>query len=533
METAIIYSRVSTQDQDFDRQVLELTRYAEYKRYRVIKVFGEKISRTVKGKNRKELGDLLEFVKKTKVNHILVWELSRLGSNMADILTMIETLAEAKINVYLDKEKIETLDAKGNKSNMTDLLISVYSFISKTEIETIKARSRSGIRANVARGGSGTGVVKAYGFKKVGKKLEIDGEEAAVVKQIFHKYLTGMGTVQIAKFLNNEGIPTRYNKIFADKEVKLKSGITRKGEDFTWKDGTVFGILTNTIYKGERNHKGEVFTVEPIIDPKTFDLVQIRLKEKFNKSDSQIVNLNPLKNLLVCGVCGRSYFMHKRSPNKRGEIKDNSYKCLSKRYNESCGSPSVNIDKLMRSLYITTSPLLLAHKWTNKEYQTTLNEQIKSIDEKLNENEKQIKTLNSQIDNLIKLNIEGKLNIGQFSKFKDDLDRKLERLQRIVDSLNQEKNKLLDFERSLKNKKDLSSINEDIFKAELRSVIKEIKISPAPKSFKTKNKEVAARISVAPVIDKMPKTNYILSNFSKTIYYLGDSNKVQEEIPLD
>ncbi|PZR39867.1 MAG: hypothetical protein DI538_05880 [Azospira oryzae] len=237
-KTAIIYSRVSTQDQDNQRQISELKEYAKFKNLKLLAVFEEKISGAVRGFNRVEFKKLLEFVDTNKPDNILVWELSRIGRSNRDIVNNIEDFIEKGVNIYMKKEGLNTLSETGQKDPTTGMLISVLGGLAEMERQTIKARSISGIRHNVSNGGAGTGVIKAYGYQSVNKMLVIDEEEAKVVKVIFEKYLTGMGCKQIASYLNSKEIKTKYNNLFeANKELKSKYGYKKKASDFVWKDG--------------------------------------------------------------------------------------------------------------------------------------------------------------------------------------------------------------------------------------------------------------------------------------------------------
>lgn len=480
---AIIYSRVSTLDQDNRRAIDELKDYAKYKKYHVVKVFEEKISGAIKAKERGEFAKVLDYISKNKVDHLLVWELSRLGRSMVDVINTIESLSEKKINVYCKKENIYTLDEKGNKQIMTNIIISVLSGFAEMERETIRARSKSGIRANVARGGIGTGGVKPYGYKPDNGMLVVDPDEAEVVKEIYTKYLNGLGTQQIANYLNNQGILTRYNKEYQGKELTTRFGLKKKAEDYVWRDATIYSILTNSIYYGERKHKGEIFKVDSIIEKSAFDRVQDMLSKRYNKSNSTVRFYNPLEGLLICGKCGRSYFLHKRSPKKdgkrAGQVLDNAYKCLSKRLSEKeygdkyCGSPSVNYDKLIDSIYIAVQNLINSDLIDK-------GDQMKSAIEKNIENKtierdnalQEISDLEKQSENLIRLNIKGKMNEKQFTKLNSELIDKLAILNSSVVALNIELDKL---EKRKEPKSDFDYTKESLG-AYLKEAVEYIKV---------------------------------------------------------
>ncbi|HYG03012.1 MAG TPA: recombinase family protein [Chryseosolibacter sp.] len=464
---AVIYSRVSTLDQDNARQIQELKEYAKYRKMNLVNVYEEKITGASKAAERTEFKKLLEYITANKVNTVLVWEVSRLGRSMLDVLNNIELLSNQGINIFFKKESMNTLDDTGKKSTMTNMLISILSGFAEMERETIRQRSISGIRQNVASGGSGTGIVKAYGFKKVGKKLEIDKEEAEVIKLIYKKYLEGLGTKMIANLLNDKNIPTRFNKLFANKSIPQKHGIQKKGSDYNWREGTVYTILTNSIYKGERKHKGEIFSVPAIIDADIFDAVQQRLTTHFNKKDNNRIYENILKDLLICGKCGRSYFMHKRADNS-----DNAYKCISKRYDEYCGNPSINIDKLNQSLFKASWYVARPSKENKHSLRAELeNKQIQASALK-----KEIDKLNNRLDTLLNMRLDNQLTAKQFSDKNSEIKSELEKKENQLLKINQD---LALISNAINQKQRLLPTNNytfDDFKANLKALYKSFKV---------------------------------------------------------
>ena len=73
----IIYARVSTSTQDYERQLDELRTYASRMGYEVVKEFSEKISGAKKVEEREALTDLLNFVQNNEVDKVLIYECSR------------------------------------------------------------------------------------------------------------------------------------------------------------------------------------------------------------------------------------------------------------------------------------------------------------------------------------------------------------------------------------------------------------------------------------------------------------------------
>lgn len=461
---AVIYSRVSTQDQDNQRQIQELRQYAKTRKLEVVKVFEEKVSGATKAKERKAFSELLDFIKEENIKCLLVWELSRLGRSISNVTSQIEELSNSGVNIIIKKEGLDTLDEKGNVSLLSKMMIGMLSAFAEFERDTTKKRSSSGLRMRVSVGGAGGGVVKPYGFKNENKLLVIDQEEAKVVQLIFNKYLEGLGTSAIASHLNKLKIPTRYNKAFSDKIVKTRYGYEKSGSKFNWQDGTIYSILKNSIYCGDRKYKGEIFKVPAIISKQTFDLVQARLKSNFNKPNSKKKYENILGGLLICPKCGKNYFMHKRADNS-----DNAYKCISKRYKEYCGNPSVNIDKLNKALYFVCQPLILndsVHSNTDNIKVSIENKELElaNINSDIKKQKNRLKKIQDEFfdDNLSKSEYQ-KLK----AKCQSEIESLTERVLRIsteIDGLNKLRN----------NKKN--TYTQEMFKTYLKDAVKTIKV---------------------------------------------------------
>jgi DNA invertase Pin-like site-specific DNA recombinase len=467
----IIYSRVSTEDQDNGRQINELKEYVKYKKYNLLAVFQEKVTGASKASERIEFSRMLDFISKNEVNHVLVWELSRLGRKMVDVVNTIEYFNDKKINIYSKKEGFNTLNDRGEKELMTTMLIGILSSFSELERETIKQRSKSGIRKNVMNGGSGTGVLKPYGFKKVGKKLVIDDKEEEIVKLIFTKYLEGLGTKQIANYLNEKNVPTRYNKLFSGKEIKLKH-YQKKGSDFTWVDGTIYSILKNPIYKGKRLHKGETFEIDNIIDEETFDKVQLILKSKFNRKDINRKYTNIFKEKIICGKCGKSYFLHKRFNNN-----DNAYKCLSRRYNHSCGNPSISIDKLNNAVYnMMVSQVLNTAKINREQELNKLLTRLSNINIEIESSVNALSKINKQEKNLIKLRISESISMDNFTTLQNNLVAEKNLHDKKLEKLNLDKAEQEGLMEKLKNIDNLELTDVNLFKQYVNESIEFIKV---------------------------------------------------------
>ena len=150
--TGVIYARVSTTHQNCDRQIQDLTAFAQANNIEIAEngIFEEKISGAARNGERKELMKCLKFAKEHAIDVILVSELSRLGRNVMEVLETVKYCADNRINVQFQKESFSILDADGELSMFTPVYISCLGVAAKLERENIKFRLDSGYKRFLA-----------------------------------------------------------------------------------------------------------------------------------------------------------------------------------------------------------------------------------------------------------------------------------------------------------------------------------------------------------------------------------------------
>jgi len=149
----VIFGRVSTLIQDYDRQVNELTAICIQRGWSVRSVFTEKISGAKKNAERKELSRMIEYIKAQHIDKVLVTELSRLGRDTLQVLQVIETLNDMKVSLYIQNYNIETLNEDGKVNAMSQFLITILAEIARMERKTIRERMNSGYKNFREQGG--------------------------------------------------------------------------------------------------------------------------------------------------------------------------------------------------------------------------------------------------------------------------------------------------------------------------------------------------------------------------------------------
>ena len=164
MKTKIcIYARVSTQGQDYQRQLTELREYAERMNYEVVREFSEKISGAKTIAERQALTDLLDFASTNHIDKVLVYECSRISRRAIDFLQVIEQLTQMKVSVYILQNGLETLMADGSVNPIAQLVLGIIGQFNSMERSLIRSRMASGYKVYRSNGGK---VGRKEGYRK-------------------------------------------------------------------------------------------------------------------------------------------------------------------------------------------------------------------------------------------------------------------------------------------------------------------------------------------------------------------------------
>ena len=129
----IIYARVSTNGQDYERQIADLREYANRMGYEVVKEFSEKVSGAKKVAEREQLSELMNYVLTHKVDKVLIYECSRLSRRIVDFLSIVEQLNELKVSLYIHQNGLETLQPDGTVNPIAQLVLGIMAQFNSME----------------------------------------------------------------------------------------------------------------------------------------------------------------------------------------------------------------------------------------------------------------------------------------------------------------------------------------------------------------------------------------------------------------
>ena len=210
-----IYARVSSTGdrQSTERQVIDLTDYADRNAMTVCKTFEEHISGAKKNHERPVLQECLTFCVDEKIDVLLLSELSRLGRNVDEVLANIRFAKENRLNIYFQKEGISIYGADGKENPYLTIMIAVLGTCAQMERESIHYRLQSGRKVYVDKhiaetGKSGLGRKEGYR-----KPVETKKEE---YKEVLKLLKAGYPIRKVAKLTEvSESTVKRLKKEFA------------------------------------------------------------------------------------------------------------------------------------------------------------------------------------------------------------------------------------------------------------------------------------------------------------------------------
>ncbi len=323
-----IYCRLS-KDDDLDgesasianqRDMLE--KYCESQGWKVIAVYQDD-GFTGLNMERPDLKRMLKAIERREVNLVITKDLSRLGRNYLQTGYLIEDFFPRNGVRYIAmNDGIDTMRENNDIAPFKNILNEMYS-------KDISKKVHSSYLLK-AQKGQFTGCLAPFGYRKDPEDknhLLIDEETAPAVRQIFGWALEGKGPNFIRRRLEEQKIPcpTWWNRQrgFRNVRTKWEKKDPENGK-YVWDFSVIKTLLMNPVYTGAiasqktdyrfkigtiRDKKPEDWIVvegqhEAIIDRKSFDIVQGKLKSRQRPGTSGEISL--FAGLVKCGECGKA-----------------------------------------------------------------------------------------------------------------------------------------------------------------------------------------------------------------------------------
>lgn len=338
---------------------------------------------------------------------------------------LINLLRQKGVNIFFIEQNINSNDLG------QDLLLKLMQIFDEQDSKDKSVKVMTGIRES-----ANNGVIrvnsKIYGFKynKETNSLSVIPEEAAVVKQIFELYSTGIGTRRIINILTNDKCFTRSGKPFSKSSIsRILSNEKYAGYNNLLKYDTGIVFAKNYPKVKDEYRVEECDRIEPIVSKDLFDLCQeIRQTNvNYKAAKGKYNGITKYGKLLVCGMCGENYTSNMDDGRR-------FYNCSGKKAKRN-GCTNRNISEKRLDVFVNRMLGNNIERYISKQKKRTVsviltmaNEMMKRIDV---DKEAAKRILQDKIDSHTK-----KLE-GYYELYADESSRR-DILKRMIDKTNEE-----------------------------------------------------------------------------------------------
>ena len=177
---AAIYLRVSTNDQTTDNQQRELEAAAAARSWTIVATYADQGISGSKGRDKRPQLDLmLKDAVRRRFDVVMCWAVDRMGRSLADLVSTLQELHGAKVDLFLHQQAIDTTTPGGKA------MFGMLGVFAEFERSMIQARVNAGLARARAAG------VK-FGRPKIKKEVEV---------AIRARLAAGDGILKVAKGL--------------------------------------------------------------------------------------------------------------------------------------------------------------------------------------------------------------------------------------------------------------------------------------------------------------------------------------------
>lgn len=254
---------------------------------------------------RPALKRLMADIEASLIDVVVVYKIDRLTRSLADFSRLIEVFDKRNVSFVSVTQQFSTTSSMGRLT--LNILLSFAQFEREVTGERIRDKFAASKKKGIWMGG-----YPPLGYDIKNRKLVINQEEAALIREIFDRFLAVKSATKLADILRRRGIRTKAI-ITQDRKVRLGVPISK---------GYLYRILTNPVYIGQVRHKEVLYTGEHerILDQTVWEQVQatfgVSPRTRGNIARCQTPAL--LRGLSCCGGCSSA--MTPTSTRKKGKL---------------------------------------------------------------------------------------------------------------------------------------------------------------------------------------------------------------------
>ncbi|WP_077611617.1 recombinase family protein [Clostridium sp. Marseille-P2415] len=306
----------------------------------------------LKKEKRNGLDAMIKKAYLGEIDYIIIKSISRLSRNVLDTLTIIRSLKARNINIYFEKEDLNSFEDE------KEIDIVFNGVLAQEESRNLIENVQWGYKRKFESGDDFVGKIP-MGYKRDNDEWIVVPEEANIIRKIYQLYLEGSTLQQIKEYLEEHQIKTATGKeVWVTAVIqKILKNEKYKGDSLLQKTYTEDFITGRKSKNAGQRERYYIMNSHPaIITAEVFDKVQeemarrARLVRKedgtMESSTSKYNGKYLLGNLLVCGDCGASY----RRRTERGKV---VWRCSTRieKGKEMCAdSPTLNEEWIQKAL---------------------------------------------------------------------------------------------------------------------------------------------------------------------------------------
>jgi DNA invertase Pin-like site-specific DNA recombinase len=289
------------------------------------------------GKPRPEYNRMIADVEAGNCNAVVAYDLDRLSRNPLEIEHIIDLAENGRVQLATVTGAYDLATPTGR------LHARIKASVARHESEQTASRIRRMMLQRAEQGKSHGDV--AYGWKRINGGDELDFAEAAIVREIAERLLSGESVKAVTEALNKRRVPPPYK---AERRKAQAEGMGKKFDprDVEWSRVTVRHVALRERNAGLRLHQGKVIGKgdwEPIFDVETHERLKALLTDPERKVTTGSAYRYLLTGIAKCGKCGRGVrvILGPRTRNDKRE-KRKAYVC------GHCHGISRNVDSVDR-----------------------------------------------------------------------------------------------------------------------------------------------------------------------------------------
>jgi DNA invertase Pin-like site-specific DNA recombinase len=395
-------------------------------------------------KKRKDFNQMVADAENGDFDFIITKEISRFARNTLDSIQYTRKLLSDGVGVFFQNDNINTLEED------SELRLSIMSSIAQDELRKLSSRVRFGhqqaIKQSVVLGNS-----RIFGYVKNGGRLQIDPEEAEMVKKVFELYATDEYSMkQLEQILYEDGYRNhngkkimhntlsgiisnpKYKGYYVGNKVRVVDMFTKKQKFLPPEEWVMF-----------KDESGEI--VPAIVSEELWDAANAVLTRRSDdvKSRKGICNHpNLLTGKLICTHCGLPFY-RRAAKDKKGNV-NSIWICSGKIKGGAASCPSFAIyeEEIKPILLDTFNETEVNVEALIDEYTEAYKELFgdKNINVQIQKAEARIDTAMKKQSKLLEYNVSGKITDADFLRMSEQCSQEIASAEEELEALRESAN---------------------------------------------------------------------------------------------